>query len=86
MSRSCDSVRVLGSAMALALGTATPVWAGGITERVSLGSGSLQAKGDSVTPALSADGRFVAFDSGASNLVRGDTNQRSDVFVRTLAP
>jgi Tol biopolymer transport system component len=31
---------------------------------------------------LSSDGRFVAFSSRASNLVRGDTNSREDVFVR----
>src|SRR5205823_12918533 len=32
-------------------------------------------------PALSADGRFVAFDSAATNLVAGDTNGATDVFV-----
>src|SRR5690606_21027992 len=37
-----------------------------------------------LNPAISADGRFVAFVSGASNLVRGDTNHRDDVFVRDL--
>ena len=34
------------------------------------------------TPAISADGRFVAFYSEATNLVPGDTNGASDVFVR----
>jgi len=34
------------------------------------------------TPSLSADGRFVAFTSDATNLVLGDTNGASDVFVR----
>ena len=33
--------------------------------------------------ALSAGGRFVAFDSDATNLVPGDTNGWTDVFVRT---
>jgi Tol biopolymer transport system component len=33
-------------------------------------------------PAISADGRFVAFMSGASNLVPGDTNNQADIFVR----
>ena len=32
-------------------------------------------------PAISADGRFVAFVSGASNLVPGDRNRSSDVFI-----
>lgn len=35
-------------------------------------------------PAVSSDGRFVAFTSWASNLVPNDTNQRYDVFVRDL--
>jgi Tol biopolymer transport system component len=34
------------------------------------------------TAAISADGRFVAFSSGASDIVSGDTNGRADVFVR----
>lgn len=51
-------------------------------ERASLGVGGLQSVGGgSSTPALSADGRFVAFDSAATNLVAGDTNGRRDVFV-----
>ncbi len=53
----------------------------GTTERVSVDSAGTQADGDSDSPALSADGRFVAFVSVATNLVPGDTNGRSDVFV-----
>ena len=34
--------------------------------------------------AISADGRFVAFASGAGNLVSGDTNQSSDIFLRDV--
>ena len=37
-------------------------------------------------PAISADGRDVAFMSYASNLVPGDTNHSRDVFVRDLDP
>lgn len=37
---------------------------------------------DSVTPAVSADGRYVAFQSRASNLISGDTNNANDIFVR----
>jgi Tol biopolymer transport system component len=33
-------------------------------------------------PAISADGRFVAFASAADDLVAGDTNREIDVFVR----
>jgi Tol biopolymer transport system component len=38
--------------------------------------------GDSTSPSISADGRYVAFVSSATNLVDGDTNGVSDVFVR----
>ena len=34
-----------------------------------------------ITPSISADGRYVAFDSNATNLVPGDTNGYDDVFV-----
>jgi len=40
--------------------------------------------GDSESPSISADGRYVAFASDADNLVRGDTNAQRDVFVRDL--
>jgi Tol biopolymer transport system component len=36
----------------------------------------------SEAPSINADGRFLAFDSHASNLIAGDTNERNDVFVR----
>ena len=60
----------------------------GTTERVSVSSAGRQAEGDSGilggmgAPSISADGRFVAFDSEGTNLVRGDTNGTADVFVR----
>ncbi|MEZ5293855.1 MAG: hypothetical protein R2745_22420 [Vicinamibacterales bacterium] len=53
----------------------------GLTARVSLGPGGAQGNAASVTPAISADGRWVAFQSLASNLVAGDTNAVADVFV-----
>lgn len=58
--------------------------AGGTTTRVSLSSTAVQGNGQSGSSgfSISADGRFVAFDSSASNLVAGDTNSRDDVFVR----
>ena len=53
----------------------------GATTRVSVSSNGAQANAGSVSPSISADGRYVAFTSGASNLVAGDTNGVSDVFV-----
>lgn len=54
-------------------------------ERVSVSSDEEQANGTSngdASASISADGRFVAFGSWASNLVPGDTNGGADVFVR----
>ena len=53
----------------------------GTTERVSVGPGGEQGNGPSEDPAISADGKLIAFESDASNLVMGDTNGRRDVFV-----
>jgi Tol biopolymer transport system component len=53
-----------------------------VTRRVSVGGGGKQANSGSRGPAISADGRFVAFWSFASNLVAGDTNGIQDVFLR----
>ena len=81
MFRHAGMVLALGSIFAL--GSAMPVaWAHGTTERVSVSSGGAQGNGDSFDPAISADGRFVAFGSDATNLVPGDTNNAYDVFVR----
>jgi len=56
----------------------------GTTERVSVASGGRQGNGFSAGPVLSADGRFVAFHSTATNLVAGDANGAYDVFVHEL--
>lgn len=56
--------------------------AAGTTTRVSLTNAGAQPNGGSLRPSISADGRFVAFDSTATNLVAGDTNGVGDVFVR----
>jgi WD40-like Beta Propeller Repeat len=51
------------------------------TERLSVNSSGIEANAWSQNPSISADGRFVAFENGADNLVPGDTNGASDVFV-----
>jgi hypothetical protein len=53
----------------------------GITERVSLNSSGAQANGHSYDPSISANGRYVAFHSGATDLVSADSNPWKDVFV-----
>ena len=54
----------------------------GTTSRVSVSGTERQADLYSLDPGISADGRWVSFRSGATNLVRDDANARSDVFVR----
>jgi Tol biopolymer transport system component len=54
------------------------------TVRVSVDTGGLDADGPSTTPAISGDGRWVVFQSTATDLVAGDGNGASDVFVRDL--
>jgi Tol biopolymer transport system component len=56
----------------------------GTTTLVSRATGFAGAGGDanSSSPSISADGRFVAFDSDADNLSADDSNANSNVFVR----
>jgi len=51
------------------------------TRCLSVGMNGQPADGASLQPVISADGRFVAFRSAATNLVAGDTNGVDDVFV-----
>ncbi|HPP73663.1 MAG TPA: hypothetical protein PLU88_00875 [Armatimonadota bacterium] len=60
---------------------ATPAFSG-VTEIVSLSSSGEQGNSGSHNPSLSADGRYVAFESYATNLVPDDTNGWEDIFVR----
>lgn len=55
------------------------------TALVSVSSTGEAGNGPSLYPSISDDGRLVAFQSQASNLVDGDTNGASDIFVRDLA-
>jgi Tol biopolymer transport system component len=72
----------------LVAGDANHVWdvfvrdlVSGVTERVSVDSLGLEGDGDSYRPSLSDDGSIVVFTSLAKNLVAGDANQASDVFL-----
>ena len=49
---------------------------------VSVGWNGADPNGPSSAPSISADGRFVVFASAANNLVNGDTNGWSDIFLR----
>jgi Tol biopolymer transport system component len=60
---------------------ATGAAATGTTERISWAAGGGQTNGESRRASVSTDGRFVAFESDASNLVANDNNDASDIFV-----
>ncbi|WP_455203702.1 PKD domain-containing protein [Kaarinaea lacus] len=53
----------------------------GETSRVSVSDSGGQANNSSNNPSVNNDGRFIAFESLASNLVSGDTNNAADIFV-----
>ena len=85
------ALALFGVASILAIGLArvgggNPRGAGGASGPMGPGTASRAALAPgnrySEAPLISADGRFLAFDSHASNLVAGDTNERNDVFVR----
>jgi subtilisin family serine protease/Tol biopolymer transport system component len=56
----------------------------GIVGLVSVSSSGLQGDNDSRHPSVSADGRYIAFESWAANLVDRDNNLCRDVFVRDV--
>ncbi len=51
------------------------------TTKISIAHDGTEANGDSKNPTISADGRYVAFESTASNLVTNDVNGSSDIFL-----
>ena len=60
------------------------VWTIEGIEQISVSPSGSPGDAASYAPMISADGRFVAFLSDASNLVEGDTNGATDAFVRDL--
>jgi len=54
----------------------------GLFEKISTGVGGAIANGASQYASVSTDGRYLAFESSASNLVTGDTNGTSDIFLK----
>src|SRR5262249_48515409 len=56
----------------------------GAVVRASTDSSGVQSDYYSLHPSISANGRYVAFESAAANLVSGDTNNAIDVFAKDL--
>jgi Tol biopolymer transport system component len=54
----------------------------GGTELISVSTSDQEANANCLNPSISDDGRYVAFESGATTLVPSDTNAKSDIFVR----
>jgi Tol biopolymer transport system component len=53
--------------------------------RLSVTVTGMPGNGSSRNPSISPDGRYVVFESTASNLVETDTNGASDVFLKDLS-
>jgi dipeptidyl aminopeptidase/acylaminoacyl peptidase len=53
-----------------------------VNELVSANTSSMVANDDSGKPSTSADGRYIAFESSATDIVANDTNGKTDIFVR----
>ena len=55
-----------------------------VTERISVDSTGIEGNGNSTNPSISANGRYVSFESKASNLVDNDNNEEADIFIHDL--
>lgn len=54
----------------------------GATNKISVNNAGEEANQRCWSPNISADGRHIAFATEANNLVPGDTNGKSDIFLR----
>ena len=75
--------RIKGVLIAALFMGASLAWGGaGDTTRVSVSSSGVEGDDNSYQPTISADGRYIVFQSYADNLVSGDTNGKLDIFIR----
>ncbi|MEA3402517.1 MAG: FlgD immunoglobulin-like domain containing protein [Armatimonadota bacterium] len=81
MSRGIGAVIIVAVTATVLVGGAFAPAVARTTERVSVANDGSQGSNYSALPSISADGRYVAFEALASNLVPGDTNNYRDVFV-----
>ena len=79
------AIRLGVALLALAVAAPTATLAAAKTKRVSVHSNGTQANSHSEEPSTSDNRRYVAFQSGATNLVNNDTNGETDVFQRRVA-
>lgn len=74
----------LFSCAAALFGVASAAHAQIVTTRVSITPGGVQSNGRCIDAVISADGRFAAFTSSATNLDAADTNNVDDVYIADL--
>lgn len=67
---------------AMAIVATALAWGGASSAGAAGAPGPAYGNGDSTSPQVSANGRFVVFSSAATNLVTGDTNGKRDIFIR----
>lgn len=92
MTNTFKTIQTLGLSLLLALASLASLQltnqisasAASINTRVSVDNNGSQANRDSQFSSISEDGRYVSFKSDATNLVAGDTNNFSDIFVRDM--
>ncbi len=51
------------------------------TQRINVAANGTQANGDSTSGSISGDGKYIVYESDASNLVLGDSNGKRDIFI-----
>lgn len=71
----------IGLGVVLLSATGSPAQFGGVPESVTRSLSGSRSDGSARSPSMSSDGRFTAFESEATDLVPGDTNNNTDVFV-----
>jgi len=81
--RAISALGILALVTTMFSGVVQPATAApGDVTRVSVDASGVQANNSSKRASSSGDGRFIAFESDASNLIIGDTNSSTDIFVR----
>ncbi len=73
-----SNCEVASNTLTFNIGTCSPV----VTERISVTTAGAEVNGISEGPAMSSDGRYIAFSSEAPDVVTGDGNGMEDVFLR----
>ncbi|MCP4356893.1 MAG: hypothetical protein GY796_02610, partial [Chloroflexi bacterium] len=80
----CSLLILTAAATHTPIGNASPTEPAAFTMRVSTHADGTEGDNDSTTPAMTADGKFIAFTSSASNLTAVATNGNGHIFVKDM--